>query len=53
MSLNVRDESVLVYWFLPFSFWSLYPHLLIERECSESCEREVIGFVRTMDDHDE
>lgn len=28
---DVRDESVLVYWFLPFSFWCLYPHLLNKR----------------------
>ena len=31
MGSDVRDESVLVYWFLPFSFWCLYPHLLIEQ----------------------
>lgn len=39
--LDVRDESVLVYWFLPFSFWCLYPHLLNEQadKASEGVER--------------
>ena len=44
MGSYVRDESVLVYWFLPFSFWCLYPHLLIEqaRKASEGVERGVM-----------
>ena len=46
IGLDVRDESVLVYWLLPFSFWCLYPHLLIGQvnKASEGVERgDIIG----------
>jgi len=56
IGLDVRDESVLVYWFLPFSFWCLYPHLLNEQadkasggvERGDEIEKQAYRAVRTI-----
>lgn len=48
MEMNLRDESVFVDWFLSFSFWCFYPHLLVGRMSVRASVRDmhdIIGVI--------